>query len=1137
MSPFSHPLPPRAAVLAAAFAVFASGVCLADYRLPLMPQAPIIDGKIDAAEWSVAAGFEGFIKLGTGALETRRARGFVGATGDTIFVAIQTQLPDEGVLLAVIDGDSLKAVHDDSVEIYINPTPDAPDRVDYQFLANSMGKGGYNIHKLGSPAEEEAWRGDWRQAHGLHEGWWHFECAIPVSSMGLVTPGRRSTDGVWSVNLCRNWKPDWGWSSLSGAYPHSGPRFTFTTDPAPAVQVRCDGHPAFPPAKHVMSVRNPSDEPLTVNASLEMIRNNMPELRSAEALSLAPGEMKEIALSIPGNDPTTVFDLKARVASADGQVVYYEREVRWNRSPEPPRWVTQKPADAPPVDFRFAYYPTKNAMRIAVDINGLPRDAKLEAVRAVIRDRWTGKDVRVVDFPLPGFKDGRQEQRFDIPALEGEYEIAVSATGEDVPGGEMVKQFERTVFPWEGLPTGRSTRVYAPFTPLRVEGNRLQAVLREYDLNGLGLLDQVTGTSANTGVSAPILASPMRYTARVAGADAPVAAQPVRVVSAQDHEVITEGEFAAGALKANWRNVWEYDGCAKVELTLQPTAETVDALTLEIPFSAKSAPMIHANSDRIRAPIAQRIPEGEGVVWDGSKVACDEFIRNFCPYVYIGSAVRGLCWFAENDRNWGWDPKTPNMELVREGDRVILRIHIINTPTAIDKPRTITFGLLAAPVKPMLNVDAQDPNWWRYRYMRDRYTLLGTDINWFGNHSCGTVYPVGCDLYLWEMLARGNREQLSSEEINAVQEYGLKYWQGGSEETLETWRRHVQHNLRSRYNQNMVFYYNRAASQELPEFETFKDEWCLSDLRAIGKGKGRGEIKVVPSESYNDFCLYWYARSFEIGNNKGVYWDNYFIAPSFNTEMTEAYRRPDGSIAPAAGLWAMRDLVKRTFTMMNERGMTPITFPHMTSFNPLPLMSFATVQYEWEWKYSSGDVQDRFSREYIQLATTGELAGVWPVPLSDQGDQSDDPWVQRTFSAVRILHELDGYGGWGAGWVPAQKANRESLGRHIEEMLDKPGLVVYKYWEDRPQPAVTNDLDVPTIVYSVPGQEALIGVVSYAREDRDVILRLDPETLGLTGDLKAVNVETGEELAVNDSAISFPLAKHDIRLIRLTGGE
>ena len=53
--------------------------------------------------------------------------------------------------------------------------------------------------------------------------------------------------------------------------------------------------------------------------------------------------------------------------------------------------------------------------------------------------------------------------------------------------------------------------------------------------------------------------------------------------------------------------------------------------------------------------------------------------------------------------------------------------------------------------------------------------------------------------------------------------------------------------------------------------------------------------------SYIDYNLYWYAKSFEIGNNQGVYWDNFFICPSFNTEMTDAYRRPDGSSVPAAG--------------------------------------------------------------------------------------------------------------------------------------------------------------------------------------------------------------------------------------------
>ena len=47
----------------------------------------------------------------------------------------------------------------------MNPTPDAADRVDYQYLINSLGKGGYNIHKLGAPNETEAWHGDWKTAN------------------------------------------------------------------------------------------------------------------------------------------------------------------------------------------------------------------------------------------------------------------------------------------------------------------------------------------------------------------------------------------------------------------------------------------------------------------------------------------------------------------------------------------------------------------------------------------------------------------------------------------------------------------------------------------------------------------------------------------------------------------------------------------------------------------------------------------------------------------------------------------------------------------------------------------------------------------------------------------------------------
>lgn len=1099
--------------------------------VPLCPKPPVIDGRIDPEEWAAAYGAEGFI-AGDG-LERRQARAWVTADADTIYVALMSRLPDEGALLTAVTTDSLKAVFDDSLEVYVNPTPDAPDRVDYQFLANALGKGGYNIHKLGSPAEAEAWRGDWRQAHGMHEGWWHAEIAIPVASMGLTAKGRKTTDGVWAVNLCRNWKNAWVWSSLTGGYANKGQRFRFTAHPAPVVQARGQGDPALPPCAHGLSVFNPTRNPLTVTASLLLVRNNMPELKQERTLTLAPGARQEVTLAVDANDPTTRYTLTARVAAPDGQAVYYERETRWARAKEPLRWVVGRPKDAPPVDLQFAYYPSKNLMRLRVDINGLPKDAKPAKVTATIREHWAQQVVKSVDFPLDAFKNGQQEQRVELPPLEGDYEIAVKAEGEKVPETALVKRFERRRFPWENTPAGRSPTVYPPFTPIKLNGKMLQTVLRTHTLNDLGLLDQVEATSANTQVTKPILAAPMRYTAQVGGAAVPVQAQPLKRLAAKPHEVVTEATFAAGALQATAKNTWDYDGTVKVELTLQPTGDTpVDALTLDIPFDAAAAPLLHANSDRIRAPIAQQVPTGQGVVWDATKVACDDFLKNFCPYIYLGSAVRGLCWFADNDKGWGWDPKTPNLQVVREGNQVILRVRIINTPTVIQSPRTLTFGLLAAPVKPPLNMAKDNPNGWRYRYLRDNYRLLGTDINWMGNRSCGSVYPMGGDLRLWELLAKASRERMSDAEIAAAVQYSHQACGG---RVPEGWDDSVRYNLRNHTGGKMIFYYNRATSQELPEFETFKDEWCLDDLRAIGKGNGRGEIKIVPSDSFNDYNLYWYARSFEIGNNQGVYWDNWYICPSFNTVMTDAYTRPDGTIVPAAGIWAMRDLAKRTFVMMNERGMTPIVFPHMTSFNPLPMMAFATLQYEWEWKYSEGDVQDRFSREYLQLCTIGEQAGVWPVPLHDHGAKADDPWTQRTFTGVRLLHELDGVGGFGISWM---KTNRDTmkLAKPVLDLLDTPGLQVYKYWEDRPQPVTTDHPDVQTIVYSVPGQEAVVPVVSYARQDATVTVTVDLKALGLEAGCKVLDSETNQELPLENGVITLPIKKHDLRLLRFTKG-
>ncbi|HJN16161.1 MAG TPA: hypothetical protein QGH10_11740 [Armatimonadota bacterium] len=1063
----------------------------AEYVVPIMAEAPVIDGRVETEEWRVSAGFSGLAM--NGQLERRQARAYVGATDDTFYFALCSQLPDDGEILAQVAVDTLKVVYDDSVEAWIDPTPGAESGEMFQMLANAVGKRGYKHHGRGTTREDPAWKGDWRLANGFHYNEWHCEIAVPIDQ---IAPGRKADQGTWGINLCRNWKQDWAFSSISGgAYAPEGLVFTLV-DGAPAIHHQTQGDPLTGRIDTALELHNPADQPVTLSTEFKITRDLMPELATTETITLAAGETKRVGLQAQ-DESTRQFHLSLRVTSEDGAATHYERTYAW-KAAEAWTWTVAK-TDALPIDIQHAYYPYLNRMRVQADVSNLAENATLEKLTCVVRRKGETKAIKSVAFDE--FAGPRQEIAFDLPPLEGEYELAATAEGDNVPEGELVKEFERTVYEWEGLGLGTSDEVYPPFTPIEVEGKRVSTVLRDHTMNDEGLWDQVTAAGED------LLGAPMYFIGLSA-----LGALDLRVTGQEANEVVCE----ASRDGASVTSTWDYDGMMRVDLELAPG--DIDELTLVIGLRPEHATMLHAMGDGIRNTLYEMVPEGTGVVWTSERVQANDLPANFCSYIYVGTPKRGLCWFAENDAGWGWDPSTPNVTITRSPSFVQVTIDLINQPTTITEPRTITFGLQAAPVKPMLGD-------WRYRWKRDNYTLLGTDINWFALGNCGAVYPAKKDLYLWEMLKRGNTEDLTDEEIDTVIERGRPYFAPYNRE--EPWERHVRYNLRGRRDKEMVLYYNRASYQLADEFQTFKDEWGLTDYRTVGKGDGIGEIKIVPTDSYIDHALYWYGKAFDVAGSKGVYWDNWFFVGSYNTRMTPAYARDDGSIMPSTGVWGLRELAKRTFVYLNERGDFPITMAHMTSTNILPMLSFCTVQYDWEWKYSQGDVQHRFPREYIQLVTTGELAGAWPVLLQDHGKLAQDPWTQRTFAGVCLVHELDG---WGVSdvWLP--------LFEPVWTILDREGVEVYRYWDDRPQPVVADSPDLPTIIYSVPGEEAIFAVTSYAEEDVDATLTIDAKALGF-GEVTAVtDTESGEELAVVNGALSLPIKKHDVRQFRILPG-
>ncbi|MBM3495841.1 MAG: hypothetical protein FJX72_16185, partial [Armatimonadetes bacterium] len=793
-----------------------------DYLIPISARAPVLDGRISGAEWATGLRVDGFAQ--DGMLQRRRARAYITATTTHLYFAIWSELPVRGTILSEIARDSENLVYDDSVELWLDPTPDAARGARLQMLTNSRGHRWFKKHAYGGTPEQPDWRGDWSVAHGLHEGGWHCEIGVPLSD---VAPGRAVASGAWGVNLCRNWKQEWAWSSLGGAAykPTEIVRFA-PGAPSVSVENRTDLHAGR--VEVALSVTNNTSRPAAYLSLLRLERDLMPEARAGGLVTVGPGQTSTTLLRL--EDATSrKFTLTASVK--DDDIMAMQRTVAWIADRAPWQWVAAQKV-VPPPDARFSYYPYRNQMRLLVDVSNMPEGATVARGEAVVR-RKGGSEVKRVRFDR--LRQGRQELAFDLPPLKGEYEIALRAFGRGVPDVEVVRPFERTVFDWEHNKLGTGPKVYAPFTPIRVVGKRVFTVLRDHTMADSGLWTQVRARGKD------LLAGPMRW--ETGGA---VRAEPLRFVESAGHRAVAQARFRAGKVRGSVRATWDYDGMMRVDADLAPIAPTgADAaVDLVIPLRAEQATHYHAMGDGIRNTLYDRVPNGSGVVWSSKQVAfCNDLPPGFCSYVYVGTPVRGLCWFAENDRGWLWDRSTPNVEIVRKSGIVEVRVHVVSRGRKLTGPRRITFGLQAAPVKPRLGADC--PHKWR----RDNYSLLGTDINWLALGDCGSVYPAHKDLYLWEMIKRGNRERLPELEIAKVVERAKPYFAPYGPDRIASLEAHVRHNLTSRYGTKMVFYYNRASFQLAPEFETFKDEWALSDYRTVEKGSGIYEIQIVPSAS------------------------------------------------------------------------------------------------------------------------------------------------------------------------------------------------------------------------------------------------------------------------------------------------
>ncbi len=455
----------------------------------------------------------------------------------------------------------------------------------------------------------------------------------------------------------------------------------------------------------------------------------------------------------------------------------------------------------------------------------------------------------------------------------------------------------------------------------------------------------------------------------------------------------------------------------------------------------------------------------------------------------------------------------------------------MNRPLTFAGRRRMTFGLQASPVKPR-------PPDWRTRYWTGRVGLVGCDFHWFALGCCGSVYPANRDLSLWHMVRRANRRAFAEEEFREGFAAYRRHLAPHPEFTEDEGRMReleqcARTTLQQREGLSLVFYFNRSSSPVIEEYQTFMDEW---GVRAFCDDRDTDEPlerRIVPTPSYLDFAAWWYVKSFEHAGNTGIYVDNNYFAPSFNRFFTGAYRRDDGTTAPSNGLWGLRELGRRQFRLLHEQGRYPWNMVHTSTLEILPINAFYTVRYDGEWKHSEGDFHTRYSRAYLLAMSTGDHLGAIPLFLHEQGPLVGDPWTSRTWMGVCLVHEItiDHYV-WHQA-IPPPNPVYDLFRKPVTAIALRPGVVVYRYWEERPQPVAADDPDLPGIVYSVPGEEALCVFTNFAGESREARVRIDLGALGLQGPCETVDIETGARQDVRPEGLCFTLRSHDLKAFRV----
>jgi len=613
---------------------------------------------------------------------------------------------------------------------------------------------------------------------------------------------------------------------------------------------------------------------------------------------------------------------------------------------------------------------------------------------------------------------------FTAPVKEwrdGDY----AADAELSAGGESLRTtatLTKPPTPW--LPPQRdwrADRVLEPWSPLQRAGGAVRYWSGHVDLPG-ALPTQITTRSE------PVLAGPIRLVA-----ESPAAWDAPEVTEEKPFRVTLAGTGKLGALSATYATLMEFDGLVRTDLTLTPPAggTKLASLTLEVP---------------LRADVAAYYRNPKCQEWDGKSL--DEPV--FLPYAWLGNEDRGLSWFMESAANWRIGEGQPAMTFRREGDAVVVRLHLISKPVDVTKPLTYTFGFEATPVRPLSPV------------IYDQRFASGPQFK-------------GSNLFVYGW----------SKQISYLNGRLIANDPAGQRALVDKWR--------AAGKESLSYTCAQCTASTSPEYGFFADEWnqpygaTFAGYKRVPDDAPYGMVPVCPQSTFPDFLVWCAKENLTNDWSGGIYTDIDGATPCDNAAhgcgYTDAFSRT-GRTWP---LYAHRALSRRLYAACHDAGKLYFSHAHSNWYSLFNAFNDGWCPGE---QYSSAvmrkpnfymdDIPDRVWRTEFCSASTGVATFLLP----ELGRLTGEEALRDRGPSECCLSAAMCYGVplW-AGSINQQVVEEVWA---VQQQFGMEGAEFVPFWKQRD--LAVSDPDVRVSYWQKPGSR-LVVLTNFTDRDRTAQLR------------------------------------------------